>query len=86
MREYLDALDANNPVTEDAGEEVHDTAAASRNISPTDPAAQWTAAPGGPAFYTCSSNYLIDLSAGIILDLEATPAPHAGGRLHPGDD
>ncbi|WP_145759834.1 IS1182 family transposase [Variovorax atrisoli] len=74
VREYLDALDANNPVAEDALEEVHDTAAASRNISPTDPAAQWTAAPGGPAFYAYSTNYLIDLSAGIIMDVEATPA------------
>jgi hypothetical protein len=74
VREYLDALDANNPVAEDALEEVHDTAAASRNISPTDPAAQWTAAPGGPAFYAYSTNYLIDLSAGIIMDVQATPA------------
>jgi transposase len=74
VREYLDALDANNPVTEDALEEVHDTAVASRHISPTDPAAQWTAAPGGPAFYAYSTNYLIDLSAGIIMDVEATPA------------
>jgi hypothetical protein len=34
----------------------------------------WTAAPGGPAFYADSTNYLIDLDAGIIVDVEATPA------------
>ncbi len=33
-----------------------------------------TAAPGGPAFYAYSTNYLIDLDAGIIVDVEATPA------------
>src|SRR4029453_3471081 len=45
-----------------------------KNISLTDPAASWTAAPGGPAFYAYSTNYLIDLDAGIIVDVEATPA------------
>lgn len=45
-----------------------------KNISLTDPAARWTAAPGGPAFYAYSTNYLIDLAAGIIVDVEATPA------------
>jgi DDE family transposase len=44
------------------------------SISLTDPAARWTAAPGGPAFYAYSTNYLVDLSAGIIVDVEATPA------------
>jgi len=38
-------------------------------VSPTDPQARWTAAPGGPAFYAYSTNY-----AGIIIDVEATPA------------
>ncbi len=33
-----------------------------------------TGAPGGPAFYAYSTNYLIDLKAGIIIDAEATPA------------
>jgi hypothetical protein len=36
--------------------------------------ARWTAAPGGPAFYAYSTNYLIDTKAGVILDVEATPA------------
>jgi hypothetical protein len=40
----------------------------------TDPAAQWTAAPGGPAFYAYSTNYLVDIKAGVIVDVEATPA------------
>jgi hypothetical protein len=30
-------------------------------ISPTDPAARWTAAKGGPAVYAYADNYLIDL-------------------------
>lgn len=62
VREYLAALDAQ-------GEPG--TAAAS--ISPTDPAARWTAV-GGPAFYAYSTNYLVDVQAGIIVDVEATPA------------
>ena len=74
MHEYLEALEATNPVANDALEQAPSTEAVSRNISPTDPAAQWTAAPGGPAFYAYSTNYLIDLSAGIIMDVEATPA------------
>jgi hypothetical protein len=44
-----------------------------KNISLTDPAAQWTAA-GGPAFYAYSANYLIDTAAGIVVDVEATAA------------
>ena len=74
VREYLEALDVTNPVADDTPEQAHNIETASRNISPTDPAAQWTAAPGGPAFYAYSTNYLIDLSAGIIMDVEATPA------------
>ena len=30
--------------------------------------------PGGPAFYAYSTNYLVDTDAGIIVDVEATPA------------
>ena len=48
--------------------------APSKKVSQTDPAARWTAAPGGPAYYAYSSNYLIDTGAGIIVDVEATPA------------
>lgn len=45
-----------------------------KRISTTDPEARWTAAPGGPAFFAYSTNYLIDVEAGIIVDVEATPA------------
>ena len=37
-----------------------------------DPGARWTAV-DGPAFYADSTNYLIDVQAGIIVDVEATP-------------
>ena len=40
----------------------------------TDPQASWTAAPGGPAFYAYSTNYLIDTEHGVIVDVQATPA------------
>jgi transposase len=43
-------------------------------VSPTDPAARWTAASGGPAFYAYADNYLIDLKHAVILDVEATTA------------
>ena len=41
-------------------------------ISPTDPAARWTAANGGPAVYAYADNYLIDLKHAVIMDVEAT--------------
>jgi transposase len=43
-------------------------------ISPTDPAARWTAAKGGPAVYAYADNYLIDLKNAVIMDVEATTA------------
>lgn len=61
VREYLAALEATNDPKE-----------STRTLSLTDPAATWTAAPGGPAFFAYSTNYLIDLEAGIILDVEAS--------------
>ena len=73
VREYLAALEESNPVNE-APSEPPDSPVAPKIISLTDPAARWTAAPGGPAFYAYSTNYLIDLQAGIIVDVEATPA------------
>ena len=74
VREYLEALDVANPVTDDERAGSSAVEVESRKISPTDPCARWTAAPGGPAFYAYSTNYLIDLSAGIIVDVEATSA------------
>jgi len=43
-------------------------------ISPSDPAAQWTGATRGPAFFAYSDNYLIDVKFGIIMDVEASRA------------
>jgi hypothetical protein len=71
VREYLDALDATNPTVDDDDVDPPETR---RNVSLTDPVASWTAAPGRPAFYAYSTNYLIDLEAGIIVDVEASPA------------
>jgi transposase len=61
VREYLAALEVEN-----------DSETPSRTLSLTDPAASWTSAPGGPAFFAYSTNYLIDLKAGIIVDVEAS--------------
>jgi transposase len=73
VREYLDALEEVNPTSDDDAERPHPPTPG-KNVSLTDPAARWTAAPGGPAFYAYSTNYLIDLDAGIIVDVQATPA------------
>ena len=43
-------------------------------VSPSDPAAQWTGAMRGPAFFAYADNYLIDVKFGIILDVEASRA------------
>ena len=43
-------------------------------ISPADPAARWTGAHGGQAFFAYSTNYLIDVKNAIIVDVEATTA------------
>jgi transposase len=64
VREYLDALE-------------DEPQAQPRKLSLTDPEARWTAAPGGPAFYAYSTNYLIDVENGVIVDVEATPANRA---------
>ncbi len=65
-REYLAVLDdaafgAATPVTP-------------KFISPADPAARWTGAHGGQAFFAYSANYLIDTDNAIIVDVEATTA------------
>jgi transposase len=43
-------------------------------ISPSDPAAQWTGAHKGPAFFAYADNYLIDVKCGVIVDVEASRA------------
>ena len=65
-RDYLATLDdaafgAASPVTP-------------KFISRSDPAAQWTGAHKGHAFFAYSANYLIDTDHGVIVDVEATRA------------
>jgi transposase len=65
-REYLEVLDeaafgAASPATP-------------KYLSPADPAARWTSAHGGQAFFAYSTNYLIDLANAVIVDVEATSA------------
>ena len=43
-------------------------------VSPSDPAARWTGAHGGQAFFAYSMNYLIDVENAIIVDVAATTA------------
>jgi IS5 family transposase len=43
-------------------------------LSPADPAARWTGADKGPAYFAYSTNYLIDLDHAVIVDVEATTA------------
>src|SRR6185437_13935793 len=43
-------------------------------VSPSDPAARWTGARGGQAFFAYSTNYLVDVENAIIVDVEATTA------------
>jgi transposase len=43
-------------------------------VSPSDPAAQWTGAMRGPAFFAYANNYLIDVKFGVIVDVEASRA------------
>jgi transposase len=62
--EYLNSLDRSIP---EGGKQP-------MKVSQTDPASRWTAARSGATFYAYSTNYLIDIEAGIIMDVEATPA------------
>ena len=63
INEYLDSLTEDGPSMQKP-----------KKLSQTDPQARWTCAPGGPAYYAYSTNYLVDTEAGIIVDVEATPA------------
>jgi Transposase DDE domain len=66
MQEYLATLD-------DAafGAASHTTP---KFVSPSDPAAQWTGAMRGPAFFAYADNYLIDVKFGVIMDVKASRA------------
>ena len=66
VREYLDTLD------EAAWGAASDTVP--KFIAKSDPAAQWTGAHKGHAFFAYANNYLIDLKVAIIVDVEATRA------------
>lgn len=66
VREYLDTLDQ---AAWGAASEV-----TPKFISRSDPAAQWTGAQKGHAFFAYADNYLIDLKAAVIVDVEATRA------------
>jgi transposase len=66
VREYLAVLD---DAAFGAATEV-----TPKFISPADPAARWTGAHGGQAFFAYSTNYLIDVDNAIIVDVEATTA------------
>ncbi|MFC7519084.1 transposase [Herbaspirillum sp. GCM10030257] len=64
VREYLAALDSADPPS------------LPKYVSLTDPAASWSAA-SGPAFFTYSTNYLIDVKDGIIVDVEPSASSHS---------
>src|SRR6188508_893587 len=66
VREYLATLD------EAAWGAASETVP--KFISRSDPAAQWTGAHKGHAFFAYADNYLIDLKTPVIVDVEATRA------------
>ena len=66
VREYLDTLDE---AAWGGASEV-----TPKFISRSDPAAQWTGALKGHAFFAYATNYLIDLDHAVIVDVEASRA------------
>lgn len=60
VKEYLDALDQDTNRNEPA------------SLSLTDPAARWTAS-RGKAQFAYSTNYMLDVHCGVIVDVEASP-------------
>jgi len=65
VREYLVALESENPpINPDQPP---------RAMSPSDPAAAWTTRGRHKVMFAYSLNYLIDMEAPIIVDVEATP-------------
>src|SRR5262245_38142893 len=66
MREYLATLD---DAAFGAASDV-----TPKFVSPSDPAAQWTGAMRGTAFFAYADNYLIDVKYGVIVDVEASRA------------
>ena len=66
VKEYLDTLDE---AAWGAASE-----AKPKFVSKSDPAAQWTGALKGHAFFAYATNYLIDLDHAVIVDVEASRA------------
>ncbi len=66
VREYLDTLDE---AAWGAASEVRP-----KFVAKSDPAAQWTGALKGHAFFAYAVNYLIDLDHAVIVDVEASRA------------
>jgi transposase len=66
VKEYLASLD---DAAFGAASDV-----APKFVSPSDPAAQWTGAMRGPAFFAYADNYLVDVKFGVIVDVEASRA------------
>ncbi|MGI9451485.1 MAG: transposase [Geminicoccaceae bacterium] len=58
VAEYLEAVELQNKPP--------------KTISLTDPGARWTSAMGGPAYFAWSTNYLVDVQAAVIVDVEPT--------------
>jgi hypothetical protein len=53
-------------------------------VSPSDPAAQWTGAMRGPAFFAYANNYLIDVKFGVTgraRSFDSRPTPSIGGLV-----
>ena len=66
VREYLASLDA---AAFGAASDV-----IPKFVSPSDPAAQWTGAMRGPAFFAYANNNLVDVKFGVIVHVEASRA------------
>src|SRR5204863_3662388 len=66
VREYLATLD---DAAWGAATEIEP-----KFVSPSDPAAQWTGAMRGPAFFAYADNYLVDVKFGVIVDVQASRA------------
>ncbi|MCP4964584.1 MAG: transposase [bacterium] len=65
VREYLVALDSENPPTNPKQKP--------KAMSPSDPSAAWTTRGRHKVMFGYSLNYLIDMENAVIVDVEATP-------------
>ncbi len=65
VREYLDALDGDNPPLNPRQKP--------KALSPSDPSAAWTTRGRHKVMFGYSLNYLIDTESAVIVDVEATP-------------